>query len=851
MRAIITPPRWIHRLLRRFADEMTLEEVEGDLLEFYPDWVSKYGRARANTRYLFTVITLLRPFKRKAQSNITALTMIRSYFVMSWRTILKNRVSSLINLSGLTLGLTTSLLVLLVVLDEFEYDRQHVKIDSIFMMMKNQKTNEGVGTGRSTAGPLAETLKSDYSQVVRAARVARAPEIRIVVNDNKYLEQRAYVDPDLFRMMTFKALKGDAASALDKNEVVLSKSISEKFFKGADALGQTILVGSRSFTVGAIIEDIPSTNTLKFQIAIPFKSFEKDNDWLVKWDDNRINTWVELNSPDDLDEFNQAVAPLITEKTKDPNEAVFAYPLSRLHLYGGFSNGHPSGGLINVIYIIVGFGVFLLLVACVNFMNIATAQSMRRAKEVGVRKVLGAMRRWIIFQFLNEALVVTFFALIVAVVLTIIVIPSFNVMMHTSISFDFNRPIIWILCLSVAIVTALVSGSYPALVLSRFIPVRVLKGINDRPGGLSVRRVLVTFQFVISISALIGTIVLYRQFDYVKSRPLGYDQQNLISIPLDSLAGAKFDIIKEEVSKIPGVTAITSMGGNILYSNGGITGLDWPGKKPGEDLSITVSSIGYEWSKTMGIQILSGRDFDPQFPSDKKSVLINLSAVNAMRLTEPVGSVVGGNEVVGVFKDFVYNNPSGTIAPMMIFLRPDEINNMYLRIENNKSWMQTMTSIEKTVRTVSPDMDFDFRFTTDEYQSRFEEMTDVSVMVSIFGGVTIFISCLGLFGLAGFIAERRSKEMSIRKVFGADSMRVLVALSADILKPVGIALLIVIPLSVWIAKIALEQFVYRVSLSWWMFTQAGVMVLTVAFLVVFYHGWRAAVESPAVRLKSE
>jgi len=847
----MTPPRWIHQLLRHFADEMTLEEVEGDLLEFYPDWVARYGQTRANIKYLVTVITLLRPFKRKEISNLTMLIMIRSYFVMSWRTILKNKISSLINISGLTLGLTTSLLVLLIVLNEFAYDRQHVKKDSVFMMMKNQKTNEGVGTGRATPGPLAETLKSDFSQVVRAARFVRYPEVRVLVNDRKYSEQPTYTDGDLFRMMTFPSIKGDPAAALDKNEVVLAKNLANKFFPEQDAIGQTIVIGSRSFTVGAIIEDIPNTNTIKFQMAIPFKSFEKDNDWLVKWDDNRIVTWVELNSPDDVDDFNEAVAPLITRNTKDPNESLFAYPLSRLHLYGGFSNGHPSGGLINVIYLIIGFGVFLLLVACVNFMNIATAQSMRRAKEVGVRKVLGAMRRWIVFQFLNEAFVITFFALLVAVVMTIIVIPSFNLMMHTSISLDLNRPLVWIACLCVAIVTALIAGSYPAFVLSRFVPVRVLKGITDKPGGTSVRRVLVTFQFIISISALIGTIVLYKQFDYVKGRPLGYEQQNLINIRLDSLAGSKVDILKEEVAKIPGVTAVTSMGGSILYSNGAITGMDWPGKKPGEDLAITISNVGYDWTKTMGIGIVSGRDFDPRFPADQRSVLINQAAVNQMRLTDPVGSIVGGNEVIGVVKDFVYNNPSGVIAPMMIFFHPNDIDHLYVRIENNDSWMQTIASIEKTVKTVSPDIEFDFHFTTDEYQSRFEEMSDVSVMVSIFGGMTIFISCLGLFGLSGFVAERRSKEMSIRKVFGANSMRMLVALSTDILKPVGIALLIVTPVSVWIARMALEQFVYRVSLSWWMFAEAGIVMLVVSFLVVFYHGWRAAVENPANRLKAE
>jgi ABC-type antimicrobial peptide transport system permease subunit len=653
-------------------------------------------------------------------------------------------------------------------------------------------------------------------------------------------------------MMTFAPIKGDPTAALERNSVVLSKSMSQKLFGDADPIGKTIVFGGgNSLSVGAIVEDIPETNSLKFQMAVPFKVFEKGNDWLLKWDDNRIQTWVELSSEEALAQFNSDVSSLIHKKTNDPNETVFAYPMTRLHLYGGFSNGQPSGGLITIIWILIGFGIFMLLIACVNFMNIATAQSFHRAKEVGVRKVLGAARRWIIFQFLNEALVITFFALVTAVGLCVLVIPSFNTMMHTSISLEFGKSIVWVLCVSVALITALIAGSYPAFVLSRFAPVRVLKGVIDHPGGLSIRRFLVTFQFVISISVLVGTIVLYSQFDYVKKRPLGYELENLVNISLDSLTSAKFAVVKNEVSKVPGVRSVTGTGGNILYSNGSITGMDWPGKKAGEELSIAIAEAEYDWSKTMGIRIVAGRDFDDKIKSDENACLLNQTAVDKMGLVNPVGSVVGGHTVIGVFNDFVYNNPSGIIAPMTVYLAPKNIHHLYARIDNNETWMETIGSIEKTIKQISPDIQFDFRFTADEHQANFEELSDVGLMVSIFGGMTIFISCLGLFGLSGFVAERRGKEMSIRKVFGADSIRVLVSLSADILKPVVIALLIVIPLSVWIANLALEQFVYRVSLTWWMFATATTVVLGIALLVVLYHGWRAAIESPSARLKSE
>lgn len=852
MKTKVNPPNWIQSLLRRFADSSTLEEIEGDMLEFYQDWIRTKGVARANLKYLFTVVTLLRPFKRrKESSNTNTLVMIRSYFIMSWRTILKNKVSSLINLSGLTLGLTTSLLILLVVLRESEYDNQHLKKESVFMMMKNQKTNDGISTGRSTPGPLAEALKSDYSQVAHAARVAYFRDVSITVDGRKSLENGIYADPDIFRMMTYPAIKGDPALTLERNSVVVSNSAAKRLFGDEDPIGKMVVLAGNTLSVGAVIEDIPGTNTLRFQMAVPFKVFEKTNDWLKKWDDNRINTWVELQSADDVIEFNKGVSSSITERTKDPDESAFAYPLSKIHLHGSFSNGHPAGGMIVAIYILVGFGVFMLLIACVNFMNIATAQSSRRAREVGVRKVLGAARRWIIFQFLNESLVITFLSLVAAIGLCVLVIPSFNLMMHTSIAFGFDKAIVWVLCLSVALITALIAGSYPAFVLSRFAPVRVLKGIIDHPGGLSLRRVLVTFQFVISIFVLVGTIILYAQFDHVKKRPLGYEQENLINIPLDSLAGARFDVVRNEVSKIGGVTSVTGTDGNILYSRAAVTGMDWPGKKPEDNLSVVIANVNYDWAQTMGIEITSGRDFSNQFQSDKNACLLNQAAVDKMGLISPVGSVVGGHPVVGVFKDFVYNNPSGVVAPMAVFLSQTEIHHLYVRIENTDSWTETVNAIEKKVKQVSPEISFNFHFTTDEYQRDFEEISDVGVMVSIFGGMTIFISCLGLFGLSGFVAERRSKEMSIRKVFGADNIRVLVSLSTDILKPVVVALLMVIPLSIWVGGLLLEEFVYHVSLQWWMFAEAGIAVFAVASVVVLYHAWRTASENPSVRLKSE
>lgn len=845
------PPRWMQKLLHTFASEYTLEEVDGDLLELYDQWTAVHGRSYANTRYLFTVITLLRPFRnRRTRNAATITTMIKSYLTMSWRSIVRNKVSSSINLAGLTLGLTTSLLILLVVLDEFAYDRHHVKKENLFLMMRHQKTNEGIITSRATAGPTAEALKAGFPQVVHAARVAPFHDTPALAGNEKSTLSGIYTDADIFEMMTFNTMSGDPAAALRQHAMVLTRSGAHRLFGTTDVVGKQLVVdGSKSFLVGAVIQDLPAATTVKFEAALPFQALEAGNEWLAKWDDNRIQTWVELHSPGELSAFNNTVATLVRAHTGDANETLFAYPLADLHLRGQFSNGNDSGGLITVLWILIGLGCFMLLVACINFMNIATAQSAYRAREVGVRKVLGARRRWIMFQFMHEALLITAMALVAAVVVTILVIPSFNTMMHTAITFDFDNIIVWVGCAGVALTTALVAGSYPALFLSRFSPVRVLKGVVEHGGSLF-RRTLVTFQFVISILVLVGTIILFAQFEHVRSRPLGYDQTNLLHIPLDSTSAAKFDVITNELGKIPHVVSVTGMAGNILFADGSITGMEWPGKKPGEDVAVFIADTGYGWTETMKIEITSGRDFDSNFASDQRACLLNESAVRAMGLADPLGSMVGGHQVIGVFRDYLYNNPIASITPMAVFLRPGNINALYVRVDD-AARIEVQDQIRTTLRHVSPGGAFEIKNTADEYAANFEEFADVGLMVSIFGGMTMFISCLGLFGLSGFVAEKRSREMSIRKVLGADHFRVLALLSMDILKPVLVALAIVIPVTVWGAANILQLMAYRVPLRWWMFGEAASLVVGVALVVIIYHSWKTAKENPAVRLKNE
>jgi putative ABC transport system permease protein len=853
------PPRWAQMLLRKLAAPETLEEVEGDMLELFMQWEKEHGKRQARLRYIRTVFTLLRPFRKATRPHgqkymVPPLHfMIGSYFKMSWRTLLKNRLSSAINIAGLTIGLTTSIIILLVVSDQFQFDRFHTNLPDIHILMKNQKTNDGISTGMSTPGPMAEVLRTTFPEVKFAARVSRFHEQPTAVSDKTSYESGIYADPDLFNIMTFPSIAGDALNALNSNSaIVITRDMATKLFADQNPLGKTVVFNKHhTLTVGAVIENIPATSTLKFDMVIPFALFEKENLWLKKWDDNRIMTWMQLQPSTDLTLFNDKATQVLPQDANNKLVSLFAYPLKDLYLHGNFSNGVPNGGRITAVKIMIGFGVFMLLIACINFMNIVTAQSEHRAREIGVRKVLGASRKGIIVQFMNESLVITFISLFAAIGIAVMITPWFNTVTHSSIHFDFKNPKLWASALTIGLITALLAGSYPSFFLSRFIPARVLKGRTTNTKGGGLRKVLVTFQFSISAFIVIATIIMYSQFEYVKNRPLGYEQENLIDISLDSALSSRFAYIKNEILKIPTVRSATGGSENILYSGGFVTGMDWPGKDPGEDLAVAIADVEYDWTKTIGIKITRGRDFSPDFASDASACMLNESAVAKMGLEEPVGSMVGGHRVIGVFQDFVYNNPIGSISPIAVYFNPAHINHLYVRVQNDSEWRQTLSRVEKIIKTSAPDSPFNLSFTKEEYQQKFEEIAGAGLMISIFGGMTIFIAGLGLFGLSGFVAEKRSKEMSIRKVFGASVSHLLTSLTQDFLRPVFYALLLVIPSSILIARAVLSNISYRVPLQWWMFAAGGTIVLLIAIAIVFYHGLRTAKESPVLRLRNE
>jgi ABC-type antimicrobial peptide transport system permease subunit len=773
---------------------------------------------------------------------------------MAWRSLLKNKISSGVNIGGLAVGLTTGILIILVIVDEFSYDKFHRNLPDIYLLMKNQQQMDGVSTGSSTSGMMAAALREEMPETKYAARAAYRQELTRV-GDKSIFASGVYTDPDLFNIMTFPAVEGNAVVALKGvNTVVLTEAMAKKMFGDADALGKTLVLNDTlALKVGAVLRDIPENSSIKFEMALPFAIFQRNNPWLNKWDDNRIHTWMQLQPNANVAVLNKKLTRLVQVQTNDTSVSLFAHPMAKYRLYSHFSNGKPDGGRIYLVDLLAVIGLFILLIACINFMNLATARSERRAREVGVRKVLGASRRVIIFQFFSEALLMAFLALLAGLAVVYLVLPLFNQFTEKNISLNFLDGKILLLLLGVGLFTGLVAGSYPALFLSRFRTVEVLKGTMARgKSGGGLRKALVTLQFVVSIFFIIATLVIYSQINYIRNRPLGYDQENLIDIVANGNLPGEFELFKNELSKLPGVRNVSGGSDNILQFGSGITGLDWPGKQPGHELSILTTDVQYNWTKTMGIRMVEGRDFSADFGADTSACLLNQASVDKMGLKEPViGLKVGGKRVVGVFENFVFNNPSGIIAPMMVYLNTGRLGHFYIRIRNDAHWQQTVASIGKTAKTLNPGYPLDLSFTKESYQHRFEDFASFGFLATLFGGMAIFISCLGLFGLSAFLAERKGKEMSIRKVLGASTRAVWFALSGEFLRPVFIALLLAIPLGAWVMHAVLANIAYRVHLSWWIFAVAGVMAILIALATVSYQGLRTALENPVKKLRSE
>ena len=851
------PPRWANWLLEAFGHPDTSEEVQGDLLELYAFWVETVGERKARWRYVGSVLKLLRPLARRkstsAYSSPFSLspTMIRNYLTVAWRHITRNRLLSSINVIGLALGMSCSLLIWLWISDELSFNRSFKDADRIYFV----RQTSGMYTNEYTPGPLAEALKKDIPDVEKATKFRSwTDDYLIKAGQVAAKETGMYASDDFFDIFQYPVLQGSPASSIKSpNSIVITRHVAETFFGTTEAVGRTLqLNNDKYYRVGAVIEDVPKNSSIQFNWIVNFSVAEED--WMQNWGNNSFSTYVKLRPNSNQAQAETRMKGLLKRYKSDLTDNPILQPIGDTYLYGEYVNGKPVGGRISYVRTFGLVALLILLIACVNFMNLATARASLRAKEVGIRKVIGAMRSSLIGQFLGESVLLSLLAAVLAIGLVIGTLPIVNQFVHKQLSINFIEPTFWFSILFLIAFTSLIAGSYPALFLSAMQPVRTLKGaLTTAPTGAVFRKSLVVFQFTLSLFLIVGMLVIGQQMHYVRTKQLGLDREHILWVPIEGTLLPKMETYRQEIQRSGAVVSVTTSGElPIQIGSSSTGGLTWPGKDPKEEATVYSMKVGYDFVKTMNVRLADGHDFTS--PDSGARYLVNESAAQLMKLKNPVGTEIsyqiGKGPIVGVMKDFHLRSFHESIQPLVISLYPKWTNYFLIRTRPGQT-DKAIQVAEQIARKLNPVYPFSYHFLDEDYEKLYRSETLVNTLINYFGLLAILISCLGLFGLATFTAEQRKKEIGVRKVLGASVTSIVGLLSKDFLKLVMIAILIASPIAWYVMNQWLQNFAYKIAIAWWVFALAGLSAISITLLTVSFQSVKAALVNPVKSLRSE
>ncbi|NBW34904.1 MAG: ABC transporter permease [Cytophagia bacterium] len=788
--------------------------------------------------------------------------MLRNYITIAIRNLTKNAVYSFINVVGLAVGITCSLLIFLWVRDEVSFDQFHDNYDRLYQVYMNQEFSDGIGSQQALPYPLKDVLKEKSSNIKRVSIANWGEGNLLTVGENRLEKVGMSVGEDFLRMFSFTIIKGDVANPLkDPTGIVLTESTAKALFGEQDPLNQLVKIdNNREQKVVAIVKDVPRQSTLEFDYLLPFSFYEETQGWVRdskdSWENNSFRIFVELNNNDALEATNQDIAGIIKENNKDASSAeLFLHEASNWRLYSNFENGKVSGGMIEYVQMFSAIAIFILLIACINFMNLATARSEKRAREVGIRKSVGSGRKELILQFIGESVFITFIAFMLALVLTEIALPFYNSIVDKTLFIDYSNGRLWLIALAMILVTGIVAGSYPAFYLSGFNPVKVLKGkVQIGKGGSTPRKVLVVTQFAFSILLIISTVVIYKQIQFVKARDIGYNKENLMLVWTTSDIETSFNTIREELVRTGAVQAVCKSNSPItrIFSNNSV---EWAGRPEGPPVSFTTIATEYDYVKTMGIQLLEGRDFSPEFKSDTAAVLINREAANRIGKENLVGEKLNfwGSErtIIGVMENVIMGSPYQPVDPLIMVFSPDWSSTITVRLEATNDLPGAIAKVESVFKKYNPAYPFSYRFADTEFDTKFANINLISRLGSSFSALAILITCLGLFGLAAFTAEQRTKEIGIRKVMGASVKSLVLLINKDFSRLVVVSFLIAAPLAWFFIDWFLERYPYRTNIPWWVLPLAGGVALILAISIVSIQALKAAFSNPSKSLRSE
>lgn len=788
--------------------------------------------------------------------------MFKLNFKIALRNLWKNKGFTLINVGGLAIGLASCMVLLLYVAYEWGYDRQFSNYDKTYVVYTNQRTSNDVFTHGWTPSLMSTEIFTKIKGVKYTSHSTYPYERLISYKRNGFKKPGTFADASFLKILDYEFIKGNPDKVLKSiNSIVITESLAKILFGNDDPLNKELkLDNTEPLIVEGVIRDLPKNSSLQFEYLMSWSMYEKMEPWVKDsgWGNNFCLNLVQFKDNSYLKSANQMLKGVFQRNQKDAVGEAFLHPISKWHLYDEFKNGKSSGGRIGQVKIFFLLAFCILLIACVNFMNLSTARSEKRAKEVGVRKAIGSSRKSLMGQFILESVLLSLMGMIVAFVLIEISLPYFNSLLGIALKIQYRGWGFWITLLTLSLFTGIIAGSYPAFYLSSFEPVKVLKGAMLKPGSsLSVRKILVIFQFVFASTLIVCTSVIYQQLGYIKNKPIGYDKGNLIQFTAHGnfRDEKKLDLLKEQLLKSGAVSHVSYFSKDISTGGNNTFGISWPGKNPEETIIFNWRGAGYDFVKTMGSKMMTGREFSPEY-NDSANVVVNQAAIKVMGLKNPVGSVIRWGDdaftIIGVMEDFVMESAYQEAKPMVIF-QPytSGVDIVLARLNPGQNISSSITRIDELIKKINPDYPSEISFVEDSFEAKFQNEKLLGILSNWFGGFAVFISCLGLLGLALYMAEQRKKEISIRKVLGASNHNILVLLNKDFVKLVAIADLIAFPIAYVIINKWLSTYEFRISISVLPFAIASGLSLLIAILTVSIQSVKVAKSNPVDALKYE
>jgi len=792
--------------------------------------------------------------------------MIKNFFKVAYRNLLRNTVFSAINITGLAIGMAAAILILLWIQNELSYDNFHINKDRIYEVWNRVPDGGKISTSNTVSALTARALEKDVPEVERAVRVKSGGDLLFTVGDKKIIKSGGIVDTGFLQTFTFPMLKGDPRTALnDMHSILLTEKTAKSLFGSDDAMGKVIRLDNKdNVTVTGIMKDVPVNSDFEFDYLLPWSYIKLDKGQDLGWSDNSTLTYIMLKQNVSYASASAKIKLLrqkYSDEAKKINWELFAYPFKRSHLHSSFTNGvEDNGGFIKTVKLFGIIAGFILLIACINFMNLSTARSEKRAKEVGIRKVVGAGKGSLISQFIGESVFLALLACIIAVIIVVISLPAYNQLTRKSLFIDFGNVYTWVSFVGFILFTGLLAGSYPAFFLSSFQPVKVLKGTFKKVHAVvTPRKALVVLQFTFAIVLIICTIIIKQQIDFARNRETGYNKDHLVYHFMTGDIPKNYTLIKNELLASGVATSITKTNSPLTerWSDG--WGQDWEGKDPGERISFDRYLADEGLGTTAGLQFVQGRDLDlKQFPTDSTGMIINESSLKVMKFKDPIGKKVSDLgvdwHIVGVVKDFILTSPYEPTRPILIcgakssFMR---FNVIQIKLNAKNTTTDNLKKMEAIFKKYNPQYPFEYKFVDEAYAKKFNREQRQGTLAALFAGLTIFISCLGLFGLATYTAENRIKEIGVRKVLGASVTGITTLLSKDLVTLVIISFIIASPVAYWGMSKWLMDYTYRVTINWWVFALAGALSVMIALLTVSYQSIKAALANPIKSLRAE